>query len=108
MELTAVIKALETLQVPCRVSLYSDSQYVVNMIAKKWINRWAKNGWRSYNIMTGKKKEIKNIDLIKRLYELLQFHQVDAVWVKAHADNNLNNFVDTLARKANDALCRTL
>jgi ribonuclease HI len=46
MEIMAVIAALEALKEPCRVTLYSDSQYVVNAMSQGWARRWRDNGWK--------------------------------------------------------------
>ena len=92
MELTAVIVALQALKRPCKVTLYSDSQYVVNMVTKGWMARWKRNGW-----MKGKNDPAKNVDLLEELDRLLQVHQVQMIWVKGHADNPYNNRCDELA-----------
>ena len=47
MELMAVIAGLETLNRPCEVELYSDSQYVVNAFNQHWIEGWIRKGWKS-------------------------------------------------------------
>ena len=47
MEITAVIKALETLKKSCVVDLYTDSTYVKNAFEKNWLINWQKNGWKS-------------------------------------------------------------
>lgn len=46
MELTAVIKALHALKKPCKVKLYSDSEYVVKGMTV-WIKNWISNGWKT-------------------------------------------------------------
>ena len=46
MELTAAIMGLRTLKRPCRVVLYSDSEYVVNAMSRGWAERWRTNGWK--------------------------------------------------------------
>lgn len=46
MELTAVIRALSALKEPCRVTLTSDSTYVVHSITKGWVYQWREKGWR--------------------------------------------------------------
>ena len=61
MEMTAAIAGLEALKRPCRVRLYSDSQYLRDGITK-WINGWKRRGWR-----TADKQPVKNIDLWQRL-----------------------------------------
>jgi len=93
MELTAVIKALEALRMPCEVKLYSDSTYVVNSITKGWMAGWKKAGWT-------KKGGLPNTDLWKQVDELLQKHNVTFFWVKGHADNPMNNRCDELAQAA--------
>ena len=91
MELTGAITALGALKEPCRVTLYTDSQYIVNAINKGWLRSWIKNGWKR------KGGELKNIELWKRFAELLETHEVTFVWVKGHAENEYNNRCDRLA-----------
>lgn len=92
MELMGVITALEALNRPCRVDLYTDSQYVVNAIEKGWARKWQANGW-----MRNKKDKALNPDLWQRLLDLLETHQVTFHWVKGHAENPYNNRCDELA-----------
>ena len=47
MELLGVIVALEALKSPCEVTLYSDSQYVVNAFNQHWVDGWVKRGWKN-------------------------------------------------------------
>ena len=94
MELMAAISALETLKKPCRVDLYTDSQYVRNGISG-WIHGWKKNGWK-----TADKKPVKNVDLWQRLDAALAQHEVKWHWVKGHAGHDLNERADELARAA--------
>ena len=91
MELTGVITALGALKEPCRVTLYTDSQYVANAVNKGWLRSWVKNGWKR------KGGELKNVDLWKTLVPLLDTHEVSFVWVKGHAENEYNNRCDELA-----------
>ena len=95
MELTAVIKALEKLNEPCNVDLYSDSAYVVNAFTQGWVTSWQNNNFRGAD-----KKEIKNIDLWQKLIELTNVHYVTFIKVKGHADNEFNNRCDKLATTA--------
>lgn len=92
MELMAVIVGLQALKRPCTVKLYSDSQYVVNMVQQGWLERWKQNGW-----MRNKKEPAKNVDLLEELDRLLRMHRVEMIWVKGHADNPYNNRCDELA-----------
>ena len=93
MELTAVIEALIMLKEPCKVQLYSDSAYVINAFNQDWVGNWKKNGFRN-----SKKKEIENIELWKRLINLNDYHEIEWIKVKGHADNEFNNRCDELAR----------
>lgn len=92
MEISAVIFALEKLNRPCKVNVYSDSSYVVNAFNLHWINSWVNNNWHNKA-----KAEVANKDLWIRLYELTQKHEVSFIKVKGHADNKYNNRCDELA-----------
>ncbi len=99
MELTAVIEGLERLKYPCRVDVYSDSAYTVNGFAEGWVYGWEKNGWKKAD-----KKAVLNDDLWKKLLALTRVHEVIFHKVKGHADNELNERCDELARAAIKAL----
>ena len=93
MELTAVIEALKALKQPCKVTLYTDSRYVMDGI-EKWIYQWKKNGWKTSN----KKSPVKNVELWQKLDELRAKHEIRWVWVKGHAGHTENERCDELAR----------
>ena len=95
MELTAVIEALKLLKRPCKVQLYSDSAYVVNAFLQDWISGWIKRNWKNSN-----KEEVKNKELWLELINLTKIHNITFHKVKGHADNELNNRCDELARNA--------
>ena len=97
MELMAVIAALEALNRPCSVELYSDSKYVVDAFNQNWIGGWLKKGWKR-----GKNEPVKNVDLWKRLLQAKEPHQVRFIWVKGHDGNPQNERCDTLATAAAD------
>ena len=97
MELMAVIAGLETLNRPCEVELYSDSQYVVNAFNQHWIEGWIRKGWKR-----GKNEPVKNVDLWKRLLEAKKQHQVQFIWVKGHDCHPQNERCDQLATTAAD------
>lgn len=92
MELTAVIKSLEILKEPCKVTLTTDSKYVSDGINKGWAVSWQKNGWRKAD-----KKPAINVDLWQKLLDLLNMHDVNVVWVKGHAGHPENERCDQLA-----------
>jgi len=102
MELMAAIAALEALKKPCRVDLYTDSQYLRGGITG-WIDQWKKNGWK-----TSDRKPVKNVDLWQRLDAALKPHDVHFHWVRGHAGHDLNERADRLAaqglKESRDAL----
>ena len=91
MELVAAIRALEALKKPCRVALYTDSNYVRDGITK-WIHGWRRNGWR-----TADKKPVKNAELWQELLDAAEPHRVEWHWVKGHSGHVENDRADALA-----------
>lgn len=94
MELLAVIAALRSLtkkNIP--ITIYTDSQYIVNAIEKKWLDNWIKTDFKG-----GK----KNKDLWLQYHALAAHYRIRFVWVKGHADNPYNNRCDELATSAAD------
>jgi len=100
MELTAVIRALESLRRPVSVRVFTDSQYVRRGITE-WVSAWRARGWR-----TADRKPVKNLDLWQRLEELAAGHEIEWRWVPGHAGVPGNERVDRLANQAIDALVR--
>ncbi|GAA4220685.1 ribonuclease HI [Sphingomonas endophytica] len=94
MELTAAIEGLNALTRPCRVTLSTDSRYVMDGLTK-WIHGWQKNGWK-----TADKKPVKNADLWQALLEAARPHRVEWKWVKGHAGHPENERADRLASDA--------
>ncbi len=97
MELMAAIAALEALTRPCIVSLYSDSQYLVNAFNQNWIGSWIRKDWKR-----GKNEPVKNIDLWQRLLKAMEPHEVTYIWVKGHDGHPENERCDALATSAAD------
>ncbi len=95
MELTAVIEALKLIKYPCKINIYSDSAYVVNAFLQGWIYGWMKKSWK-----TADGKPVKNKELWEALYNFTKVHDITFNKVKGHADNELNNRCDELARNA--------
>ena len=101
MELTSAIKALEyciekegkqaTLK---QIEIYTDSKYVKDGITT-WIKAWERNNWK-----TADKKNVKNVDLWKKLKELTKSNQIKWNWVKGHSKDPMNDLADELAKKA--------
>lgn len=95
MEITAVIEGLKLLKYPCKVTLYSDSAYVVNAFNQGWIYNWVKKNWKTVG-----NEPVKNKELWQKLYNLTKVHEVKFIKVKGHSDNEFNNKCDELARNA--------
>jgi len=94
MELIAVIKALEALKKPCRVTVTTDSNYVVKGITT-WIYSWMKNHWKN-----SRKENVINRDIWERLFDLSQHHDISWQWIKSHEDHVENERCDKLAKRA--------
>ena len=97
MELMAAIRGLEALKRPCRVQLFTDSNYVRDGITK-WIHGWQRNGWK-----TADKKPVKNAELWQELIEAAARHRIEWRWVKGHSGHPENDRVDALACSEADA-----
>lgn len=95
MELMGVITGLRSLTERCRVTLFTDSQYVVEAVSKGWAKRWRANGW-----MRNKKESAVNPDLWAELLDLLDRHDVTFQWVRGHAGNPENERCDALSVQA--------
>jgi ribonuclease HI len=93
MELTAAVQALQALNRPCQVTIYTDSQYLKRGITE-WLPAWRLRGWRR------KGGPLANADLWRALDAALQPHQVTWQWVRGHAGHRYNERVDWLAREA--------
>ncbi|MEJ2709268.1 MAG: ribonuclease HI [Anaerolineales bacterium] len=93
MELTAAVEALATLKRPCRVHLYTDSEYLKKGITE-WMANWRARNWRR------KKGVLANVDLWKQLDQAIHPHVIEWHWVRGHAGHRYNERVDKLARGA--------
>ena len=95
MELMAVIAALRSLtKKHIAVSIYTDSQYVVNTVEKKWLDNWIRTDFKG-----GK----KNKDLWMQYHTIAKNFIIRFYWVKGHASNAMNNRCDELATQAADS-----
>lgn len=97
MELMAAIVALEALREPCRVELFTDSQYLRRGITE-WLPNWLARRWR-----TAAGDAVKNRDLWERLQAACPGHRIDWNWVKGHSGDPDNERVDSEARRAAEA-----
>jgi len=92
MELTAALEALRALDRPARVRLHTDSAYLSNAFNKGWLDSWQENDWQ-----TASNDDVKNKDLWRALLAEAERHDVEWVWVKGHADDELNIMADERA-----------
>lgn len=98
MELRAAIEALNALTRPCRIELYTDSEYLRKGITE-WLAAWKRRGWK-----TAARKPVRNRELWERLDELQARHRVSWHWVKGHSGNPGNERADALANEAIDEM----
>jgi ribonuclease HI len=93
MELMAVLAALALLKRDrLDITIYTDSQYIVNSVEQRWVFGWEKKGF----------KDKKNPDLWIQFLRFYRKHHIRFVWVKGHATNAWNNRCDELATQAAD------
>ena len=92
MELTAVIEGLAALKIPCKVTLTSESKYVIDAITKGWVYSWYRNGWKKAD-----KSPALIVDLWERLLSELSRHEMTFCWVKGHAGHPENERCDQMA-----------
>lgn len=98
MELRAIITALNVLKERCNVTIYSDSEYIVNAINKGWARKWRKNNW-----MRSAKEPAKNPELFDRLLNLIDYHgKVELIWVRGHSGNKFNEECDGVCSKVRE------
>lgn len=95
MELTAAVRALQSLNQPCEITLFSDSAYLVNAFNQHWLDNWQRNGW-----LNAKKQPVDNQDLWRELLAAAEPHAISWRKVKGHAGDNYNERCDALARAA--------
>ena len=92
MEIRAALVALEALKEPSQVTLYSDSQYLVNAMSQGWAERWQANGWKR-----NKRDDAVNPDLWEKMLEVCRRHTVEFRWVRGHSGFKENERCDRLA-----------
>lgn len=93
MELMAIIQALRMIPEKESVIVYSDSRYACDGISS-WMYNWARRNW-----VKADGKPVLNLDLWKVIYDLTRTRDVTLYWVQGHADTELNNECDRMARE---------
>jgi ribonuclease HI len=99
MELTAVIEAFSALREPCKVTLTSDSRYVIDALSLGWAEGWRARGWKKAD-----RSPALNADLWERLLNLIKIHEVTYQWIKGHNEHPYNERCDRLATAFADHL----
>lgn len=95
MEIMAAIVGLSALKERCKVTLYTDSQYLADAMMEGWAKRWKSNGWRR-----NKREKALNADLWDKLLNLCEQHDVEFVWIRGHNGNPENERCDKLSMQA--------
>ena len=94
-ELYAVLLALRAIPKGNRVSVHTDSNYVIGCCTQ-WLKNWKRNGWRAAS-----NKPVQNADLVKAIdAELVSRETVRFIWVKGHSGDQGNDGADALATAA--------
>ena len=99
MELRAAIEALRALTRPCRVVLYTDSEYLKKGVTE-WLPAWKARGW------TRRQGSLKNVELWMELDRQLSRHQVEWRWVRGHSGVPDNERCDRMVQEARNRLLR--
>ena len=92
MYLLDAIESIKILKEPCKVTIYTDYQYLANGITKGWAKSWKARGWKKSN-----KEPALNPELWEELLRLCDIHTVEIVWIKGHAGHPENERCDQLA-----------
>ena len=93
-EIRGVLAALEYFKEPTKMTIVSDSQYVVNTIKQQWAQKWLRE----------KDETKKNLDLWVKIVQLLEHHDVTIEWTKGHSVNRWNNLADLYAQHASQII----
>jgi ribonuclease HI len=78
LELLAIVRGLEALEQPSKVTLITASKYVGRRI-RHGFSQWKENDWRweSFGVLT----PVKHADLWKRIEQAMQFHAIECrIW----------------------------
>jgi ribonuclease HI len=98
MEMQAAIEALQAVKdLDKRILVVSDSKYLIGCCTQ-WMTGWKAKNW------VRKGDPLKNLDLLKKLDELLTPRKVEFRWVAGHSGHPGNEHVDQLGNEAMDRL----
>jgi ribonuclease HI len=91
MELRALAEGVDMVPPGTPATIHTDSRLVVDTLTS-WAAGWAAKGW------TRKGGPIKNLDLVRPLYETVRARpEIEVRWIAAHAGNRWNEYADALA-----------
>ncbi len=96
MALAGAIAALQLLgqkKNRLRLLIISDSEYLVKGI-REWAPQWKARGW------VRKGGGIENLELWRALWQSLDLHEVQFIWVRGHAGHPKNEYANDLAIQA--------
>lgn len=89
--LRAALKA--TIAANDSAKIYTDSEFWINVLTK-WAQNWEKHDWTK---STG---PIKNVDLVRNVYDLYQIANAELIWTESHIGTEFNELADQWANKA--------
>lgn len=95
-ELTAILRALQSLKANEGVRIFSDSKYSISCVCD-WYKKWQTSNWT-----TSAGKQVMNKDLVQPIRRLIEHREsrgvkTEFVWVKGHAATEGNVQADLLA-----------
>ncbi len=94
MEMMALIVGLKALKRRCKVTIYSDSEILVDGIKKRMAYKSRADGWKV------KRKVKRNDDLWCEILDLCGRHIVELSWLPGHSGHRGNELADRLAKSA--------
>lgn len=77
--------------------IFTDSEFWINVITK-WAPGWEAKGWKK------KGGEIKNLDIVQKVYPLYQASKATLTWVRGHEGDDGNEMADEWANKAREGV----
>lgn len=98
MELTAIAEALAVFTRRTRVEVRTDSKFAIS-VCTEWRRGWKRRGWQRAN-----GEPPVNLDVIQRLDQLCDLHDVVFTWVPGHTGEPGNERADELCNEAIDAV----
>lgn len=78
-ELIVLRMALERMNRPCNVKIYTESPYVSSAIEQGWLDNWKRNNWKN-----AKDREIANLEEWQQLEKVMCIHNIEIFLKKEH------------------------